>query len=349
MSLPTINSLQIENKNVFVRCSLDVPIENGNIKDDSRLIASLDTLRKLRDKGAKRIYIAGHMGRPEGDFDKSLSTKQLIEWYKQNLEEDVYYIPFMHHDSFHSCPILFKTEPHRFFLLENLRFWNGEKENNPEFVNSLDSLAEVYINDAFDVSHRDHASITGLPKVIERGAAFGESFLKEYSNLEKIRNSPERPFILLLSGVKEDKLNYLDRFLELADKVLIAGKLPDYLDEDYSHPKAMVAKLIQDKEDITLRSIENFESEIARAKTVVVSGPIGKYEDEGHRQGTERVLTAVANSNAFTLAGGGDTGAALQLLGLEEKFDWVSIAGGAMLDYLADGSLPGIDAIIESQ
>jgi phosphoglycerate kinase len=111
--------------------------------------------------------------------------------------------------------------------------------------------------------------------------------------------------------------------------------------------KVVVAKLMPDKEDITINSIEKFEEEIAKAKTILVAGPIGKYEEEGHRQGTQRVFTAVANSNAYKVAGGGDTEEALTTCSVRDKFDWVSVGGGAMLEYLAKGTLPGIEALVD--
>jgi len=345
-TLPSINSIEISNKTVFVRVSLDVPVEDGHITDTTRLEASLATIHKLKENNAKRIIIAGHMGRPNGEFDPSLSTKNVIEWYKQALHEDVYFIPFINQESLHSYPILVKHEPHRVFLLENLRFWEGEEENNEEFVDALDSLAEVYINDCFDTSHRDHASITGLPKTMP--SAFGVNFIQEYEHLSKVIDDPKHPVVAILSGVKEDKLKYLDAFYDLADKVLIAGRLPEYLGEDYSHPKAVMAHLIQDKEDITLHSVEHFESELRKAKTIIVSGPMGKFEEEGHRQGTQKVFEAIAaNESAFKLAGGGNTNEAIDMLNLRGQFDWVSTAGGAMLEFLANKTLPGIEAICQ--
>lgn len=344
-TLPSIDSIDVSGKTVFVRVSLDVPLDNGHITDTTRLEASLATIQKLKERDAKRIIVAGHMGRPNGEFDPSLSTKNVIEWYKQALQEDVYFIPFNNKESLHSYPILIKHEPHRVFLLENLRFWEGEEENSEEFVDALDSLAEVYINDCFDTSHREHASIVGLPKTMP--SAFGVNFIEEYNHLSRVIDDPTRPVVAILSGVKEDKLEYLDSFYELADKVLIAGRLPEYLGEEYSHPKAVMAHLIQDKEDITLHSVEHFETELRKAKTIIVSGPMGKFEEEGHRQGTQRVFEAVAaNEIAFKLAGGGNTNEAIEMLGIRDKFDWISTAGGAMLEFLANKTLPGIEATI---
>ena len=163
--------------------------------------------------------------------------------------------------------------------------------------------------------------------------------------MSKLRENPERPLITLLSGVKEDKLDYLEPFKQFSDEVLVSGRLPEYLGDEFKDEKVVVAKLMPDKEDITINSIEKFEGEVTKAKTILVAGPIGKYEEEGHRQGTIRVFTSVANSSAYKIAGGGDTEEALTVCGVKEKFDWVSVGGGAMLEFLAKGTLPGLEAL----
>lgn len=175
----------------------------------------------------------------------------------------------------------------------------------------------------------------------------GIRFQQEIENLSKVISDPKRPVVMTISGIKEDKLSYIEPFCKFTDKLLIGGKLPDLLHQEvYENEKIIVADLIADREDITIHSIEKFENEIINARTIVVSGPLGKFEDEGHRQGTERVLrSVVANKNAFKLAGGGDTERALQTLNLTGGFDWISVGGGAMLEFLANGTLPGIEAL----
>lgn len=347
MNLPNLESIDVNGKCVFVRASLDVPMENGNIKDTTRLEKFLPTLLKLKEKGARRITIAGHIGRPDGDFSQELSTKNLIEWFKTNLQEDVYFIPFMHMDNLGECPVVFDDEPHRFYLMENLRFWKEEEENSEELAEKLHSFSDVFVNDAFDASHREHTSIVQMPKLMP--SAFGDQFIQEYTNLVKVLEEPKKPVISLFSGLKRDKLDYLEKFTKFSDLVLVSGRLPEYFDDEMINrygDKIYLANLIQDKEDITLHSVEKFEEEITKAGTIIVSGPVGKFEDEGHRQGTERVFKAVVeNRQAFKLAGGGDTNSAIDLLGLRSGFDWVSIAGGAMLDFLANGTLPGIESV----
>ncbi len=159
--------------------------------------------------------------------------------------------------------------------------------------------------------------------------------------------------MILISGCKEDKLCYIEPFEKIADKVLVGGRLPDYLGDEKlisvrsrgESDKLIVGNLIMDKEDITLHTIERFIEEVEKAKTIVVSGPLGKFEDEGHRQGTEGVFKAISESGAYKIAGGGDTEKALNLLGLQDRFDWVSVGGGAMLEFLSKRTLPGLEAL----
>ena len=155
--------------------------------------------------------------------------------------------------------------------------------------------------------------------------------------------------MFIVGGSKKDKLDYIENLKFIADKILVGGRLPDYLqDTRYSilDTKIIVANLLPDKEDMTINSIEKFEEEIGKAGTIVLAGPMGKYEDKGHRQGTERIFKAVANSNAFKITGGGDSLSVISIYNLKNKFDWVSVGGGAMLEFLAKRTLPGIEALL---
>jgi 3-phosphoglycerate kinase len=317
MNLPKPESLNVAGKRVLLRLDLDTkPDEN-----DLRINAAKETLDYLYSQKAK-IIIIGHKGRPNGKADESLSLKQfepIFSYYNAEVKE-------------------------------NLRFNPGEEANSEEFAKEIASWGDVYINEAFASSHREHASIVGVPKYLPHAA--GYHFMAEVENLSKVFE-PIRPLVFVISGVKEDKLPYVKEFEKFADKVLVGGRLPDYMGDEKlvsvrsrgEGEKVIVGNLIMDKEDITIHTIERFEKEIENAGTVVVSGPLGKYEDEGHRQGTERVFKAVAQSGAFKIAGGGDTEAALGLFGLDEEFDWVSVGGGAMLEFLAKKTLPGIKAL----
>lgn len=318
MELPKLTDIDVSGKRVLLRLDLDTEPD----PNDLRIKASEETLDFLKEKGAKIIILA-HRGRPEGKVDGSLSLQAfqpLFDKWGAKVEE-------------------------------NLRFDSGEEKNDPEFAKKLASLGDFYVNEAFASSHRIHASIVGLPKLLPHAAGF--RFLKEVENLSRVTEKPVRPLVFIISGVKKDKLQYIKSFEAIADKILIGGRLPEYLGDEAlesvklktNSEKLIIGNLIQDKEDVTLNTIERFEKEIKNAGTIVVSGPLGKYEEEGHRQGTERVFKAVTDSSAFKVAGGGDTEKAIQALGLVERFDWISVGGGAMLEFLVNKTLPGIEAL----
>lgn len=305
MQLPRLEDLSVSGKKVLMRADLDT---NFRLQI---LIPTFDFLTKNKAK----IILIGHKGRPGGKVVADLSLKSLEK----------------------------ELQPWQIQLEENLRFDPGEKANDENFTRQLAEKGDVYINEAFGNSHREHASIVGIPKLLPHAAGF--HFQKEVENLTKVFENPQKPVLIIIGGVKKDKLDYLEDFKKFADKILIGGKLPEYLQETEDN-KLLVATLLPDKEDITIRSIEKFEEEIAKAGTIVVSGPMGKFEEEGHRQGTERVFRAIANSPAFKVVGGGETRKAITIFNLEEKFDWLSVGGGAMLDFLSEGTLPGIEALL---
>jgi phosphoglycerate kinase len=320
MNLPEITDLDVAGKRVLLRLDLDTkPDEN-----DLRIKASKETLDYLYSQKAKIIIIA-HKGRPDGKVDESLSLK-----------------PFE--------PLFSYWEAE---VKENLRFNPGEEANDEAYAHEIASWGDVYINEAFASSHRAHTSIVGVPKLVPHAA--GYHFTAEVENLSKVFESPKRPLTFVISGVKEDKLPYIKEFEKFADKILVGGRLPDYMGDEKlvsvrsrgDAEKVIVGNLIMDKEDITIHTIERFEKEAEKSGMTVISGPLGKYEDEGHRQGTERVFKAIAESGAYKIAGGGDTEAALNFLNLEKEFDWISVGGGAMLEFLSKRTLPGIKALID--
>jgi len=235
----------------------------------------------------------------------------------------------------------------KYLLVENLRFWTGEEVNDPVFVDLFRSRGEVFVNEAFAASHRQSASVVGLAEALKPRAYVGLNFQEEVIHLDRVRDNPKRPVVSLLSGVKKDKLKYTEGLEKISDKLMIAGRLPEYLEDAKFGPKVFVSHLTPDKEDITIHSIEAIEAELKKAGTVILAGVPGKFEDEGHMLGTKRVFEAAANAKAYKLVGGGDTSSALGMLGLLPKFDWVSTGGGAMLEYLVSGTLPGIKALLD--
>ncbi len=325
MNLPKIEDLDFQNKKVLLRADLDIDVSKDGL---GRLEILLPTLKLLTEKALK-ITIIGHKGRPGGKEAKELSLEPvgiaLEKLLIQELGKE-------------------KVENLDLVVEENLRFDSGEIENDEHYAEDLLEESEVYVNEAFAASHREHASIVRLPKLLP--SAVGLHFVKEVENLEKVLNNPKKPVHLIIGGIKKDKLDYLEDFKKFADKILIGGRLPEYMPEDISDKKLLVAKLIMDKEDITVHSIEKFQEEISRAGTIVVAGPMGRFEEDGHMMGTKRVFKAIADSQAYKLAGGGETQRAISASGLTKKFDWISVGGGASLEFLAKGTLPGIEALL---
>lgn len=319
MELPKLTDLDVTGKKVLLRLDLDTSPD----PNDLRIKASEETLDYLKEKDAEIIIIA-HKGRPDGKVDERMSLKPfqtIFDKWGAKVEE-------------------------------NLRFDPGEESNDPEYAKKLASLGDVYINEAFGSSHRMHASIVGLPKLLPHAA--GIHFVKEIENISKVFDNPERPVLVLISGIKKDKLDMIGPLSEIADKVLVGGRLPEFLGDaalesvrlQGSDKKVIIGNLNMDKEDITLNTIDRFIKEIKLAKTVVLAGVLGKYEDSGHRMGTEKVFKAVAESNTFSIAGGGDTLHVIEAMTLKDKFDWISVGGGAMVDFLCKKTLPGIDELL---
>ncbi len=321
MELPKLADIELSGKRVLVRADLDFdPTDTENL----RLKILIPTLDYIKEKGGSIILI-GHRGRPGGKVEESLSLRPFQEIFKKWDAE----------------------------VLENLRFDPREETNDEGFAKELAAKGDIFVNEAFGASHRQHASIVALPLQFKskskNSVAVGLHFVKEVENLSKVLGDPRRPLVMIVSGYKDDKLTYIEDFKKFADKILIGGRLPDYIHDVSAwrkDEKVVVANFIPDKEDITIHSIELFDKEIARAGTIVLSGPLGKFEEEGHRQGTQSVFKAVVDSSAFKVAGGGDTVSAINLFGLADKFDWVSVGGGAMLEFLAKGTLPGIEALL---
>jgi phosphoglycerate kinase len=331
--LSGLNKNDLEGKKVIVRMDFDVPGE-----DYSRIEASKDTLEFLIANGAK-LRLIGHKGRPNGVVNDKYSLKNLISPLEKIIGESVTFS-----ESFES-----NDDVRKIILYENLRFHKGEEENDEEFAKNISKLGDLYVNESFAVSHRAHASFVGIPKFLPSYA--GLRLVAEIEQLDQVRENPKRPFVVLISGIKEDKVEMIKKIKYLADKVLVGGRLPEFIEKSETDimlmkdEKVIVAKLNPDKEDITMRSIEIFENEIKSAGTILLAGVMGKYEDPGHMLGTTRVFTAIANSSAYKMAGGGDTEAALTTLKLTDKFDWISVGGGAMLAYLTEGQLPGIEPL----
>ena len=343
IKLPKLDSIELTGERVFLRADLDVPVNEEGVFEENRVQKLKGSVDLLKENEASQIVIVGHMGRPEG-VEESLSLEPLKMVLSSLVSDNVTFIPKQEFNLIQTLLEDTREEGKtKFYLLENIRFWKEENNNDEGFAMEMSTMFDVYVNDSFATAHRKQASVVGVSKFLEHVA--GVRFYEEVEKLKEIREEPKRPLVTIMNGVKKDKLDYLEAFKDFSDKVLVGGRLPEYLGEDYKDDSVVVGRLMPDKEDITMNTIEAFESEIAKAGSIILSGPVGKFEDPGHMQGTERVFKAIANSSAYKLAGGGDTQAAIEKLGLTEKFDFISTGGGAMLEFLAHETLPGIQAL----
>lgn len=351
MDLPSLINASFKDETVFLRADLDVEInqEEAEVVDTTRLERLKKTIDSIASSDPTRIILIGHRGRPQG-IDPTLSLSPLASYFSKNL---------MPTDFIEHVPrgIFFETfdrislSKNKLVLLENIRFYEDEEKNSEEFAQELESFGNSYVNDAFATSHRNHASVDSLASrfAAKSRAFFGHNFMEEVDNLSKVFLG-KRPIVVLISGAKEDKLEYLHKLIDFSDNVLVGGRLPKFISENDSlNPKVVVAQLNPDGEDITLKSMEKFIDVLSSAQTIFLSGPLGKYEDEGHRQGTETVMRAISNTQAFKVAGGGDTLAAINIFKISSSFDWISTGGGASIHFVANKTLPAIDAVIQKK
>jgi len=334
-TLPSVKDLSVKQKTVLLRTNYDVSLKNGEVTSGTRIDESLATINYLFGQQAK-IILLSHLGRPEGKVNPGLSLKPVVNYLGQLLKKEV--------PLFSTINEIDKNQP--MVMLENLRFWSGEENNDLNFTKSLANLGDFFINDAFACSHRQHASIVGLPQFLP--SALGLDFLKEVEVLSGVRENPRRPVTLILGGAKEDKLEVMEKLLDWANAILIGGKLSQLINRS-SPTKVIMACLNPDGKDITLESVEKFKKIIDKAGTIVWAGPMGYYEDEKWSMGTREIAKAIIGSGAYTVVGGGDTEAALTKFGLTNKINYISSGGGAMFEFLAQGTLPGIEAILKKQ
>lgn len=344
--LPDLKTAQVEGKKVFLRTDLDVPIENGQIGDDTRLLDGLDTLNYLLDNSA-HVILAGHLGRPEGK-DEKLSLKPIADWFAQKFHSNAKEGKLRDFDGWQILNNL--------YLLENLRFYREEETSDPVFSQKLANLTDVYVNDAFASSHRSHASIAGIAELLPHFAGF--MLKKEIDTLSTLMDNPKRPLAVIIGGAKiETKLPVVEKMHQFADYVLVGGLIAEETrvllkvqhEQVESRKSALlVADLNGDKTDITSKDAENFLQIVSLAKTIIWNGPLGKTEgNEGNLEiGSAKLAKGIVESGAYTVVGGGDTIAYLKKIGLLDKFSFVSTGGGAMLEFLSGDKLPGIEALI---
>jgi phosphoglycerate kinase len=374
----TLDDLDVEGKRVLVRVDFNVPLDQGRITDDTRIRAALPTLEELREKGAARLLLCSHLGRPKGR-DEALSLRPAAERVGELLGVDV---PL--------APSLDEVPDGEVVMLENVRFEPGETKNDPELAQRYAELADVYVNDAFGSAHRAQASTEAIAHLLPSAA--GRLLEREVTTLQRILERPERPLVAVVGGAKvTDKIGVLDAFLQSADRILIGGAMcfPFFkaqghdvgssLCEDAGLDPArrvlsaggeklrLPSDLLAGREfsadtetraldgvdvpdgwmglDIGRRSAAGYAEVIADAGTVFWNGPMGAFELEPFAAGTRTVAEAVAEADAVTVVGGGDSAAALAQFGLAERVTHLSTGGGASLELIEGKTLPGVEAL----
>ncbi|MFH1186609.1 MAG: phosphoglycerate kinase [Candidatus Levyibacteriota bacterium] len=351
MKIKTPQKDDIKDKKVFLRLDLDVPVENGKIIDDLRLKAALATIEFLLESDATLI-LAGHLGRPSSLKEENFSLKPVAEWFKKELKIKDSEFRKKQFSEFNGWML-----GDRISLLENLRFFEEEEKNEPEFAKKLSLLANVYVNDAFAVSHRNHASITGIIKFLPSFA--GLRLAREIEILSKVLEDPKRPLVVIIGGAKiETKLPVVEKMHKIADYILVGGEIAeqDKVLLKVQHEKVigrkpvlLVADITEEKKDITEKSAENFAQIISLGETIVWNGPMGMTSNpnQAYSKGTKLVAEMIVKSNAYSVVGGGDTVSYLTKQNLLNKFSFVSTGGGAMLEFLAGEKLPGIKILLK--
>ncbi len=341
----SVRDADIAGKRVLVRSDLNVPLEEGRVADDTRVRASLPTLRLLLERDAAEVTVCSHLGRPKGE-DPALSIRPVADRLRELLPDD------------------------RVRVLENTRFNPGETKNDPAFARELADDNELFVQDAFGSVHRAHASTVGVAQLLLTYA--GLLLERELTELGKLLGEVQRPFVLISGGAKvEDKLGVLKNLGGRADSVLVGGKMAEQIRTDDPLPFDVVlpvdvvaaSEFAADAEtkvvpydalpqgwlglDIGPETRELFTERISKARTIFWNGPMGVFEWPRFSEGTRAVAEAVASSDGYSVVGGADSARALGELGLADEVSWVSTGGGAALELLEGKELPGVAVIPE--
>jgi len=375
----TLDDLDVEGERVLVRVDFNVPLdERQRITDDSRIRGALPTLEELRRKGAAKLVLAAHLGRPK-DREPELSLRPVAERLSELLDVEV-----------KLAPSLDEVPEGEVVMLENVRYEPGETENDPELAKRYAALADVYVNDAFGAVHRAHASTEAVAHLLPSAA--GRLLEREVATLRGILDEPQRPLVAVVGGAKvTDKIGVLDAFLQRADAVLVGGAMcfPFFAAQGHDVgdslceaegidparealqkgegklglPSDLVAgrEFSADTEvreidgvdvpdgwmglDIGGASARRYAERIADAGTVFWNGPMGAFELEPFAAGTRTVAEAMARCPGTTVVGGGDSAAALASFGLADRVDHLSTGGGASLELIEGKPLPGVEAL----
>ena len=386
----TIEDIEVKGKKVLVRCDFNVPLKDGVITNDKRIVASLPTIKYLLDNGAK-VILCSHLGRPKGEVVPEFSLKPVAARLSELLGFEVKMADDVVGESAKALAADLKEG--EVLLLENVRYEKGETKNDPELSKKFADLAEIFVNDAFGSAHRAHSSTTGVADYIP--AVGGYLINKEIEFIGGALEAPKRPLVAILGGAKvADKIGVITNLIDKVDTLIIGGGMAytfmkclgynigtSLLDADnVETAKEMMAKakakgvkflipvdnrvgkeydentenMVVDSDnipdgwmglDIGPKTEKLFADALVDAGTVIWNGPMGVSEWANFASGTIAVATAVANSNAISVIGGGDSVAAVTKLGFADKMSHISTGGGASLEFLEGKELPGIAAL----
>ena len=397
----TVDDINVKGKRVLVRCDFNVPLKNGEITDETRIVAALPTINKLINEGAK-VILCSHLGKVKNGPNEGESLAPVAKRLSEKLGKEVVFVADYNVTGEAATAAVAAMKEGDVVLLQNTRFRGAEETKNGEqFSKELADLADSYVCDAFGSSHRAHASVAGVTKFIkEKGGdnAVGYLMQKEIDFLGNAVNNPVRPFVAILGGAKvADKLNVINNLLEKCDTLIIGGGMaftflkakgyeigkslvddekieyckemmdkaeklgkklllpidttvaagfPDPIDAPIDVKVVDADKIPADMEglDIGTKTQALFADAVKSAKTVVWNGPMGAFEMPNFAKGTEEVAKALAETDAVTIIGGGDSAAAVNQLGYGDKMTHISTGGGASLEFLEGKELPGVAA-----
>jgi phosphoglycerate kinase len=385
MNKRSVRDLDVRGKRVLVRVDFNVPVEDGEVTDDTRIRRTLPTIRHLLSEGAYPILIS-HLDRPGGRRDPENAMDPVAKRLEELLEAPVLKLDDAIGEEVEEALDNWYVEG-GVVLLENSRFYPGETDNDPEFAEQLASLADLYVDDAFGAVHRAHATTVGVAELLP--GAVGFLLEEELDNLDEVLQDPEHPFVAIIGGAKvSDKVGVIESLLNTADTLLVGGAMcftffnaqgyevgnslveEEYLEEakhliDEAGERlvlpvdVVVAEEIEEDApsqtvkaeeipaemmglDIGPETVEKFREHIKNARIIFWNGPMGIFEMDAFAAGTEGVARAVAESEANSIVGGGDSVAAVAGLGLEEEMGFISTGGGASLEYVEGKELPGV-------
>ncbi len=393
----TVDDINAKGKRVLVRCDFNVPLKNGVITDENRIVAALPTIKKLIADGGK-VILCSHLGKPKGEPKPELSLAPVAKRLSEHLGKEVVFAADDEVVGENAKKAVAEMKDGDVVLLQNTRYRAEETKNGEEFSKELGSLADIFVNDAFGAAHRAHCSTVGVVSYVDE-AVVGYLIEKEIKFLGNAVENPVRPFVTILGGAKvSDKLTVIENLLNKADTLIIGGGMAftflvaqgkkvgtslvdlekvDYCKEMLKKAEEKGVKILLpidnactkdfpdpiDAEvdvvnydageipddimglDIGPKSQELFANEVKSAKTVVWNGPMGVFENPSFAKGTIAVAKALAETDATTIIGGGDSAAAVNTLGFGDKMSHISTGGGASLEFLEGKDLPGIMAM----